>query len=107
MNDDQAREETETKQYAECKWLRDAIAADLKRLPAYDVFGTSNAKDKTWMRRLVRDFDRVLAGDDAQTEEVKSWLAGKDSWYLNDYIPDPEPDISMDEIIDDALQHDA
>lgn len=87
---DQEREEAETEQYAECKRLRDAIAADLDRLPVRNIFGESNAKDRAWMRRLIQDFDRVLTGDDAQMEEVKSWLAGKDSWFLTDYLPDPE-----------------
>jgi len=104
MSDDKAREEVEAEQYAECKRLRDAIAADLERVPVRDVFGTSNAKEKAWMRRLVQDFDRVLAGDDAQMEEVKSWLAGEDSWFLNDFIPDPEPEFVKEFLADLAQE---
>jgi len=90
MNDDKAREEAETEQYAECKRLRDAIAADLERVSERDI-GTSNADHKDWIRRLIQDFDRVLAGDDAQMEEVQSWLAGRDSYFLSDFLPTPRP----------------
>lgn len=74
-----------TKTTEEITAMRDAIQAEVDRLPPRNIFGDDNAQDILDGKKYVQDLNRVLEGKKPMGEEVESWIDGDDLYLLQDW----------------------
>ncbi len=74
-----------TKTTEEITAMRDAIRAEVDRLPPRNIFGDDNAQDIHDGNSYVQDLNRVLEGKAPIGEEVESWIEGDDLHLLQDW----------------------
>lgn len=74
-----------TKTTEEITKLRDAIQAEIDRLPSHNMFGGSNEQEVEEGKRCIQDLNRVIEGKKPIGVEVPSWIDGDDLYLLKDW----------------------
>ena len=74
----------------EIKRLYDAIIKDFNYVPVYGSIGEPDDKNTQQMYDFILDLEGVMAGRDSVIPEIESWLSGKDSYFIEDFIVNVE-----------------